>query len=283
MASLPFTKMHGTGNDFVVVDVRDFTPDRLERLKKAAAKIGHRNFGVGFDQMLLVGKAGRSDADLRMEIVNNDGSVVEMCGNGIRCFALYVKDHKISAKETLNVDTMAGIIRPRIVGNLVEVDMGEPVLDGRKIPVAVDGEIRDRELTVAGEKRTVTCVSMGNPHCVNFVPSAANAPVTSLGPKMETDPIFPKRINVEFAEVVDRRTIRLRVWERGAGETLACGTGACATAVAAAWTGRTDRDVTVKLPGGDLKIRWDEKSNRVYMTGPAVTVFEGRLDLPELE
>jgi len=283
MASLPFTKMHGTGNDFVVVDVRDFTPDRLERLKKAAAKIGHRNFGVGFDQMLLVGKAGRSDADLRMEIVNNDGSVVEMCGNGIRCFALYVKDQKISSKEILNVDTLAGIIRPRIVGDLVEVDMGEPVLDGRKIPVAVDGEIRDRELTIAGEKRTVTCVSMGNPHCVNFVPSVAGAPVTTLGPRMETDPLFPKRINVEFAEIVDRRTIRLRVWERGAGETLACGTGACATAVAAAWTGRTDRDVTVKLPGGDLKIRWDEKSNRVYMTGPAVTVFEGRLDLPELE
>ncbi len=281
MPTLPFSKMHGTGNDFVVVDARHFDPKKLEQLKKQAEKIGDRHFGVGFDQMLIIEKAARADADLRMEIVNQDGSVVEMCGNGIRCFALYVKDHGISSKETLNVETLAGIIRPRIVGDLVEVDMGEPVLDGRKIPVAADGEIRDRELEIAGAKRTVTCVSMGNPHCVNFVDSVETAPVTTLGPKMETDPIFPKRINVEFAQIVDRQTIRLRVWERGAGETLACGTGACATAVAAIWTGRTGREVTVKLPGGDLKIRWDEKSNRVFMTGPAVTVFEGTLNLPD--
>ncbi len=283
MTLLPFTKMHGTGNDFVVIDARELSESALEQLKKSASRIGDRHFGVGFDQMLIVEKATRSDADLRMEIVNQDGSVVEMCGNGIRCFALYVKNLGISSKDVLNVETLAGIIRPRIVDGLVEVDMGEPVLDGRKIPVAVDGEIRDRTLMIAGEKRMVTCVSMGNPHCVNFVSSVDSAPVKTLGPKMETDPLFPRRINVEFAQVIDHSTIRLRVWERGAGETLACGTGACATAVAAAWTGRTGRKVTVQLPGGNLSIHWDEKSNRVFMTGPAVTVFDGTLNLSVVE
>lgn len=283
MPTLPFTKMHGTGNDFVMVDARDFSEARLKALRRNASRIGDRHFGVGFDQMIIVRKPESKDTDLRMEIINQDGSIVEMCGNGIRCFALYVRDRKIMDKPVLNVETPAGIIRPRIADGLVEVDMGEPVLDSRRIPVNVDGEIRDRTLTIAGEPRTVTCVSMGNPHCVSFVQSVEAAPVTTLGPKIEHDPLFPRRINAEFAEIVDKGTIRLRVWERGAGETLACGTGACATAVAAAWTGRTGRDVTVKLPGGDLRIRWDEKSNRVFMTGPAVTVFEGSLELPDGE
>ncbi|MCW5830429.1 MAG: diaminopimelate epimerase [Deltaproteobacteria bacterium] len=283
MPTLPFTKMHGTGNDFVMVDARDFSEARLKALRRNASRIGDRHFGVGFDQMIIVRKPESKDADLRMEIINQDGSIVEMCGNGIRCFALYVRDRKIMDKPVLNVETPAGIIRPRIADGLVEVDMGEPVLDGRRIPVNVDGEIRDRTLTIAGEPRTVTCVSMGNPHCVSFVQSVEAAPVTTLGPKIEHDPLFPRRINAEFAEIVDKGTIRLRVWERGAGETLACGTGACATAVAAAWTGRTGRNVTVKLPGGDLRIRWDESSNRVFMTGPATTVFEGSLELPDGE
>jgi len=282
-----FTKMHGLGNDFIVIDCRKKKIAGLSRLIK---KLSHRHFGIGFDQALILLLSRK--ADFRMDIYNADGGRVEMCGNGIRCLAKYIWDRKLSQKNVLAIETLAGIIKPRKVGSLVQVDMGEPILEAKDIPVKISSEfevrsseekdskaIIDYPLMIEEKKFKITCVSMGNPHCVIFVDDVDKLPVSRYGPLIENNPIFPKRTNVEFIQVINKKRLKMRVWERGSGETLACGTGACASAVAAGLNNLTGRKVTVHLLGGDLKIEWSEKDNHVYMTGPAVEVFEGVINL----
>jgi diaminopimelate epimerase len=273
--NIPFTKMHGTGNDFIVVDCRFLAlPDPAG----FSERFCHRKFGIGADQVLLLYPS--KTADFMMKIYNADGSEVEMCGNGIRCFAKYIWDRKLSDKPVLEVETLAGIIRPERTGGLVGVDMGEPVLEPRKIPVNIQAKppVVDHQLGIKGRQFALTFVSMGNPHAVIFLEEDVKEfAVATYGPMIEHDPLFPKRTNVEFVNVVNRNEVIMRVWERGSGETLACGTGACATGVAAMIKGLVERRVTVKLLGGELIIEWAD-NNRVYMTGPATEVFEGTVE-----
>ncbi|HEX9879083.1 MAG TPA: diaminopimelate epimerase [Candidatus Binatia bacterium] len=269
MPDLPFTKMHGCGNDFIVVDCTVEEPAGLESL---ARRLCHRRFGVGADQFLTVHPS--QVADFKMGIYNADGGQVEMCGNGIRCFARYVVDHGLTRKTELEVETLAGIIRPRLKGNQVEVDMGQPVLEGREIPVRADGRVLDHPLEVDGREYRVNCVSMGNPHCVVYVDDPEGLELERIGPRFEHHPFFPNRVNTEFVKILNPGEVRMRVWERGAGETWACGTGACAVAVVGALTNRTERQLTVRLLGGDLSIHW-RPDNRVAMTGGAEEVFQG--------
>jgi len=228
---IPFTKMHGIGNDFIVIDCRDGKLGvRREESGALAKRLCDRRFGIGADQILLLHDSDK--ADFLMRIFNADGSEVEMCGNGIRCFAKYIWDRKLSRKSVLEIETAAGIIKPEKSGDLVKVDMGAPVLDGRQIPVDLEGLIKDYPLTIEDKTFTITCVSMGNPHAVIFVDDVDRFDVKRFGPRIETHRLFPKKINVEFVQAVDQKTLRMRVWERGAGETMACGTGASAAAVA---------------------------------------------------
>ncbi len=277
MAKIHFTKMHGLGNDFVMIDARK---KAIPNLKKKARLICDRRFGIGCDQLLVIMPSKK--ADVKMLILNADGSEAEMCGNGIRCFAKYLwdrKDPKIRKKKELAVETLAGIIRPRIVSDkLVCVDMGEPVLDAPLVPARFEGHVVDKLIEVGGRPYRITAVSMGNPHCVIFTDSVDAVPLELEGPPLEHNPDFPKRTNVEFVEVLDKGRVKVRVWERGSGATLACGTGACAVAVASALNGKTGRRVRVDLPGGTLKIEWG-KDNHVYMTGPATEVFAGEIDI----
>lgn len=271
---LEFTKMHGCGNDFIFIDcLKREVPD----LGAVAGKLCDRRFGIGADQLLTVHPS--VIADFKMEIYNADGSQVEMCGNGIRCFAKYVFAHGLTAKKELAVETLAGIIRPRIVGDRVEVDTGEPILEGRNIPVNGDGQIINRPLVVDGAAYEITCVSMGNPHCVVYLEEIDGLDLEKIGPRFEHHVFFPKRVNTEFIKIIGPSEVKMRVWERGAGETWACGTGAAAVVVAGALTGRTAREVTVHLKGGDLWIEW-RNNNRVYMTGEAVEVFNGTVKMP---
>lgn len=274
--TIEITKMHGCGNDFVVVNAtKEALPDDRKALARALAD---RHFGVGCDQVLLVEESDR--ADFRMLIFNNDGSEVEMCGNGIRCLARYVVDKGLTDKKRLDVETLAGIIRPEVVGDLVRVDMGQPRFNTPDW-VWDDEKNVARPFEIGGRTLEVTTVSMGNPHCVIFVEELTDDFVLGLGPQIETDPRFPNRINVEFIKALSRRELNMRVWERGSGETLACGTGASASAVASVLNGLTERTVTVHLTGGDLLLEWAE-DGRVYMSGPAETVFEGTLALDAL-
>src|SRR5918999_3418862 len=266
---LEFTKMHGAGNDFVFVDC---LKQNLRDLRSVAKRLCDRRFGIGADQLLTVHPSKL--ADFKMEIYNADGSQVEMCGNGIRCFAKYVYEHGLTQKKELEVETLAGISRPRIVGELVEVDMGEPILEGRKIPVDADGQIVNRPLIVDGRTYTVTCVSMGNPHCVIYLDDIESLDLKKVGPGFEHHAFFPKRVNKDFIKVLGSDEVNMRVWERGAGETWACGTGAAAVGVAGVLGGKTERKLRLHLKGGDLFIEWRE-DNRVYMTGPAEEVFHG--------
>jgi len=270
-----FTKMHGLGNDFILIDSRDSS---IGNLPEFSRKICNRRYGIGADQVLLL---NNSDvADFRMQIFNADGSEVEMCGNGIRCLAKYVWDRNISDKNILSVETLGGIIRPEKAGDMVKVDMGEPIFDPGKIPVEISADrehVIDYPLSVGGREFLITCLSMGNPHAVVFVDDLSDFGVTYYGPMIETHALFPRRTNVEFIEIISPREIHMRVWERGAGETLACGTGASAAAVASNLKHFAERTVTVHLLGGDLVIDWSS-DNHVYMTGPAVEVFRGELD-----
>jgi diaminopimelate epimerase len=270
---LQFTKMHGCGNDFIFIDC---LKKDIPNLSAIAGKLCERRFGIGADQLLTVHPS--KVADFKMEIYNADGSQVEMCGNGIRCFAKYVYDHGITKKRELEVETLAGIIRPRIVGELVEVDMGEPILEGRKIPVDADGQIVNRPLTADGSTYTVTCVSMGNPHCVLYLDDIDSLDLEKIGPRFEHHVFFPKRVNTEFIKIISRNEVKMRVWERGAGETWACGTGASAVTVAGVLAGRTERELTLHLKGGDLFVEWRD-NNRVYMTGGAAEVFHGTISV----
>ena len=268
---LRFTKMQALGNDFIVIDARDL---KIKEPWLLARRLCERRFGIGADQMLMLDDG--SNAPFKMRIFNADGSEVEMCGNGIRCLAKYIWDRGLSDKETIEIETMAGIIRPQKSGLLIKVDMGMPELEGRRIPVNLDGRVVDYPLEIKDMVFKITCISMGNPHAVIFVDNLAEFPVSYYGPLIEVHPIFPKRTNVEFIEVVGTDIIKMRVWERGAGETPACGTGACASAIAANLKGLTGRKVRVVLEAGELLIE-QAGDGRVYMTGPAVEVFEGEM------
>lgn len=277
MKTVEFVKMHGLGNDFILIDC---IKQEFDNPESSAVKYCNRRFGIGADQLLLLYPS--EVADFKMRIFNADGSEVEMCGNGIRCLAKYIWDRGLSNKEILNIETLAGIIKPKKVGQNVQVDMGVPEFTPSKIPVDADGENAfDLLVEVLGWHARINCVSMGNPHAVVFLEEEPkNFAVAKYGPLIENHPIFPKRTNVEFAHIKNKREIIMRVWERGAGETLACGTGACATAVAAMVKGFTQRKVIVHLLGGDLEIEWAENGH-VYMTGPAEEVFEGKIKIIE--
>lgn len=275
---LSFTKMHGLGNDFVFVDGR-----RLGTTipRGAIRHLCDRRFGIGADQFLLLGSSRK--ADFRMSIWNADGSEVEMCGNGLRCLAKYVTDEKLAAKTgQIRVETKAGVQAVKVISkNRIVVDMGEPILKGKEISKLL-GRVINRPLRVDGHEFRATCLSMGNPHCVIFVNGVddlADFPVAKWGPMIERNSLFPKRTNVEFVVVRSPQEIEMRVWERGAGETLACGSGACAAAVAGVLNGMTGRKVDVKLRGGVLQIEWDRNNNHVLMTGPAETVFKGEVEI----
>jgi diaminopimelate epimerase len=270
---IPFTKMHGLGNDFIIIDCRR---KNIRDLPRVVKRLSRRRFGIGFDQALIL--RGSKRADFRMDVYNSDGSRVEMCGNGIRCMARYIWTRGLSRKRRLAIETLAGIIRPERANDLVRVDMGVPVLEGSLIPAALNGLVVDHQLSVGDRVFLITGVSMGNPHCVIFVDQVDAFPVTAYGPLIETNRFFPQRTNVEFVEVVNRRRIKMRVWERGSGETLACGTGAAAAAVASHIKGLTSRNVTVCLRGGELKIN-RARDDHVYLTGPAEEVFVGTLDI----
>jgi diaminopimelate epimerase len=272
-----FTKMHGAGNDYVYVDCfRGPPPHDPAGLSRA---ISDRHFGVGSDGLILICPSERADA--RMRMFNADGSEAETCGNGVRCVAKYVYDHGLVRKPTLTVETGRGVLTLdlEISGGTVRqvrVDMGEPILEAARIPTTLPGNPPlDVPLNVDDQTLRVTCVSMGNPHCITFVDALTDPLVLGVGPQVERHPAFPRRINAEFVRVNRPDDVTLRVWERGSGETLACGTGACAVAVAGALTSRTGRRLTAHLPGGDLELDWSAGDNRVYMTGPAVEVFSG--------
>lgn len=280
-AGVPFTKMHGAGNDFVVLDaIRDPLPADLSAFSK---RISHRNFGIGADQVLVVQPSDA--ADFRMEIFNADGSQVEMCANGIRAFYKFLRDHRHTEKDEIEVETLSGIVRPRWAGDdRVRVDMGLPVLQPAKIPTTLgsgDGPLLDVELAIdlpEGRQTVVlSSASMGNPHAVVVVDDVDAYPVERHGPLIEHHPAFPNRVNVEFIELVDRGRLRQRTWERGTGETLACGSGACAASVLSMLRGIVDRSIVVELRGGELEIDWEANDAHVIMTGPAAEVFTGTI------
>jgi len=278
---LPFTKMHGAGNDYIYIDC--FARSVPEDLPDLARAVSDRHFGVGADGLILICPSDVADAEMRM--FNADGSSSEMCGNGIRCVAKYVYDHGICRCESLRITSAGKVYELQLTvvdGKVdqVRVDMGEPILNAASIPTTFTGDpVADVTLKLPGRDLTVTCVSMGNPHCVAFVEKATDALVLGLGPLVEQDSHFPSRVNAEFVEVLSRSEVRQRTWERGSGETWACGTGASAVCVAGVLTGRTDRNVTVHLLGGDLQLEWNKTDNRVYMTGPAVEIFSGEWPL----
>lgn len=277
---MKFTKMHGIGNDYIYVNcLEKDIPNPYE----VAKFVSDRHFGIGSDGLVMILPSDK--ADFRMRMLNSDGSEAEMCGNAIRCVGKFVFDNGLTTKKKVTIDTLAGIKvldmsveKGKVV--LVRVDMGEPVLKPRDIPVLSEKELFVSEpVNIDGQVLIVTCVSMGNPHAVTYVDDVAVFPLEVVGPKMETHKLFPKKINSEFVQVVDRQTLKMRVWERGAGETLACGTGACAVLVAAVLNGLCDRKATIQLLGGDLIIEWNEQDNHVYMTGTATKVFDGEIDI----
>jgi diaminopimelate epimerase len=272
-----FTKMHGAGNDYIYVDCITNPPPRDPA--GLSRRISDRHFGVGSDGLILICPSER--ADVRMRMFNADGSEAEMCGNGVRCVAKYVHDHGLVRKPRLTVETGRGVLTLDLEiheGRVrqVTVDMGEPILHAERIPTRLPGDPpKDAALELPGRTLRVTCVSMGNPHCITYVEEITNDWVLGVGPQVERHPAFPRRTNAEFVRVNGPGDVTVRVWERGSGETLACGTGACAVAVAGVLTGRTERQIVAHLPGGDLHLHWSEKDNHVYMTGPAVEVFSG--------
>ena len=302
---MKFTKMQGLGNDYVYVNCLE---EQLENPSEMAKFVSDRHFGIGSDGLILIRPSDA--ADFEMEMYNADGSRGEMCGNGIRCVAKYVYDYGLTDKTSISVETLGGIkyleltVEDGMV-SLVRVDMGRPKLEAAEVPILCEavteecvvdedsvlgggyaedivkiGDCRkviNEPIVVAGMEYRITGVSMGNPHAVVFLEDVEGLEIEKIGPKFENHERFPKRINTEFVRVIDRETIEMRVWERGSGETLACGTGACAAAVASILNGLAERKVTVKLRGGDLLVEWEEETGKVYMTGPAVTVFEGEL------
>ena len=277
---IKFTKMQGLGNDYVYMDA---IHQKIENESSLAQFVSNRHFGIGSDGLILICKS--DIADFKMRMFNSDGSEAEMCGNGIRCVGKFVYDKGLTDKTTVTVETLAGIKTLELntkEGKVetVKVNMGEPILNPKEIPVISDEEpVKNLMLEAEERKFKFTCVSMGNPHAITEVEDTDKFDVEKYGKVLEVDKAFPNKTNVEFIQIVDKNHVKMRVWERGAGETLACGTGACATAVACYLNGKTDRNVEVELLGGKLYIEWNEKNNHIYMTGPAVTVFEGVLEI----
>lgn len=285
--AIEFTKYHGLGNDFILIDNRASSEPMLTPAE--AVKLCDRHFGIGADGVIFA-LPGKNGSDYSMRIFNSDGSEPEMCGNGIRCLAKFLADlgappantpQKQTSDSVYKIHTLAGMMVPQLrADGQVRVDMGTPRLLAAEIPttlVASSRQVIEEPLEVAGKSWLVTCVSMGNPHCVTFVDEVAAIPLEVIGPQFEHHPVFPKRTNTEFIQVIRRNYLKMRVWERGAGATLACGTGACASLVAAVLTGRCERFATVELPGGCLEIEWSATDEHLYMTGPAVRVFEGKI------
>ena len=281
---MKFTKMQGIGNDYVYVNCFQET---VEHPGEVAKLVRDRHFGIGSDGLILIKPS--DVADFEMDMYNSDGSRGAMCGNGIRCVAKYVYDYGLTDKTSITVNTASGIKYLDLTiedGKAVQirVNMGAPILEPFKIPVISEKEIvLDEPILADGKEYRITAVSMGNPHAVTYIDDVKGLDIEKIGPQFEHHPIFPDRVNAEFVKVLDRHTVEMRVWERGAGETLACGTGACAVAVASILNGLTEDEVTVKLLGGDLKIYWDRKENLVYMTGPAEVVFDGEIKLPDFK
>ncbi|MGD1940424.1 MAG: diaminopimelate epimerase [Leptolyngbyaceae cyanobacterium] len=282
--TIAFSKYHGLGNDFVLVDNRHQSD--LMLTAQQAMKWCDRNFGIGADGVIFV-LPGQAGTDYTMRILNSDGSEPEMCGNGIRCLAQFIAELEtrdgqvVAAPKAYAIHTLAGTMTPKLQPDgQVTVDMGEPIFLAGEIPTTLataDQQVVNQQLDVADQSWAVTCVSMGNPHCITFVSDVAAIALAELGPQFEHHPAFPQRINTEFIEVISRDYLKMRVWERGAGATLACGTGACAALVAGVLTENCDRAATVELPGGPLHIEWSASDNRVYMTGPAAKVFAGTM------
>ncbi len=280
---MKFTKMHGCGNDYVYVNC---FRESVENPGEVAKYVSDRHFGIGSDGLILI--CPSDIADFRMAMYNADGSEGEMCGNGIRCVAKYVYDYGLTDKTEISIETKAGIKYLSLtVENekavLVKVNMGAPILESARIPVISDKEqVVDEPVAVQGKEYRITCVSMGNPHAVTFVDDTASLPIEQIGPHFEYHEMFPERVNTEFVQLLSRQEINMRVWERGSGETLACGTGTCASVVACVLNGYTDERVKVHLLGGDLYIEYDRENEIVWMTGPAAVVFDGEINLPDL-
>ena len=277
-----FTKMTGLGNDYIYVNCIN---NNLKNIPDLARKVSDRHFGVGADGLILIEKSENANSDFKMRIFNSDGSEAEMCGNGIRCLAKYIHDNNLSNSDKLSIETLAGIKKVKLIEdnegscNEVIVDMGEPIFQDKNIPYNVyEAFNKDLDLDVGKEKMRFTVVSMGNPHAITFVEDLDNIDIEKYGPIIENNPIFPNRTNVEFVQIIDKNNIKVKVWERGVGETLACGTGACAAMVASGINGYTDENVTVNLPGGKLEIEWG-KDNHIYMQGPASTVCTGKIEI----
>lgn len=277
---MKFTKMHGIGNDYVYVNCFE---ESIKNPAEVSKFVSDRHFGIGSDGLILISPSAK--ADFRMNIYNADGSQAEMCGNGIRCVAKYVYDHKLTDKTEITVETGAGVKTLQLTVEddkvtLVRVDMGEPILTPDEIPVVADGDrVVDEPIVVDDKEWRMTCVSMGNPHAVVFVDDVAHFELEKYGPLFENHVRFPKRTNTEFVQIISRNEAIMRVWERGSAETWACGTGTCATVMACILNGLTDNEVLVHLRGGDLRIAYDAKSNHIFMTGPATEVFEGEIQL----
>ena len=276
---IKFTKMHGLGNDYVYIDAIN---QNIENESTLAQFVSNRHFGIGSDGLILIYKS--NIADFKMRMFNSDGSEAEMCGNGIRCVGKFVYDNKLTTKTNLKIETLAGI-KTLILNTkddkveTVKVDMGEPILETKEIPViSKENPVKNLKLTVNEKEFKFSCVSMGNPHAVTFINDTQNFDVEKYGNEVEINKVFPNKTNVEFIQLIDKNNLNMRVWERGAGETLACGTGACASVVACVLNELTSRKVNVELLGGTLKIEWNEEDNHIYMTGPAVTVFEGNFE-----
>lgn len=280
MRAMRFTKMHGIGNDYVYVDRMS---ERVDDPEQVARQVSDRHFGIGADGLILI--CPSETADFRMEMYNADGSQGAMCGNGIRCVAKYVYDHRLTDKEHIRIETKSGIKSLDLTVqdgkvSLVRVAMGAPILQAEEIPIRTDREqVLAMPIEVGGMEYRITGVSMGNPHVVVYLDDVTGFDIEKWGPQFETHPLFPDRINTEFCKVLDEKIIQMRVWERGSGETMACGTGACAAAVSSILNGYTKEQVTVRLLGGDLEIFWDRRADQVYMTGPAVEVFSGEIIL----
>lgn len=275
-----FTKMHGCGNDYVYVNCLE---EKVENPNETAKMVSDRHFGIGSDGLILI--CPSSKADFEMKMYNADGSEGAMCGNGIRCVAKYVYDYGLTEKTTITVDTKAGIKQLELnVENgkvaTVKVDMGAPAIKAEQIPViSKEDTVIAKPIEIAGTEYEMTCVSMGNPHAIVFVEDTEQVEIEQIGPLFEHNEIFPDRVNTEFIQVIDRNTINMRVWERGAGETWACGTGACASVVACVLNNKTEDEVLVHLRGGDLKIKYDRDKETVFMTGPATVVFDGKINI----
>ena len=276
---IKFTKMHGLGNDYVYINCTE--GQKIENVSKLAQFVSNRHFGIGSDGLILICKS--DIADFKMRMFNYDGTEAEMCGNGIRCVGKFVYDKGLTKKENITVETLAGIKRLNLnikEGKVetVEVDMGEPILEPSKIPVISDEcPVKNLAIKVDDKEFIITCVSMGNPHAITIVKNVKDFDIEKYGKVLERDEHFPRRANIECIELVDKNNIKMRVWERGAGETLACGTGACASVVACNLNGYIENKANVELLGGNLHIKWDKENNHIYMTGPATTVFEGTL------